>query len=218
LASVLERHSTFAKTDQIGAELLLERAGIAQDHLRDQQLARRLWERVIDLEDADLASTRFALIFLLGTNPRRVDLERLLEKLNRRIEESDGTKRAGLLSLRAEVWHRHLGETNRARADLEAAISADEFNTVALFALARIAMGRGELTDASAWARDALHAPEIMQQTSVVLQVLGELRAAFVKQDQSGDWAAFLGSLVAEHQEAPELVSLLEGLTNHEGE
>jgi tetratricopeptide (TPR) repeat protein len=218
LASVLERHSTFAKTDQIGAELLLERAGIAQDHLRDQQLARRLWERVIDLEDADLASTRFALISLLGTNPRRVDLERLLEKLNRRIEESDGTKRAGLLSLRAEVWHRHLGETNRARADLEAAISADEFNTVALFALARIAMGRGELTDASAWARDALHAPEIMQQTSVVLQVLGELRAAFVKQDQSGDWAAFLGSLVAEHQEAPELVSLLEGLTNHEGE
>lgn len=213
LASVLERHSTFAQTDQICAELLLERAGIAQDYLRDQQLSRRLWERVIDLEDADLSSTRFALISLLGTNPRRVDLERLLEKLNRRIEESDGTKRAGLLSLRAELWHRHLGETNRARADLEAAISADEFNTVALFALARIAMGRGELPDASAWARDVLHAPGVLQQSSVVLQVLGELKAAFVKQDQMSDWSGYLASLISEHQDAPEMVALLSELT-----
>jgi tetratricopeptide (TPR) repeat protein len=218
LASVLERHSTFAETDQVCAELLLERAGVAQDHLRDQQLSRRLWERVIDLEDADLPSTRFALISLLGTNPRRVDLERLLEKLNRRIEESNGTKRAGLLSLRAELWHRHLGETNRARADLEAAISADEFNTVALFALSRIAMGRGELPDASAWARDVLHAPGILEQTTVVVQVLGELKAAFVKQDQSDDWSAYLASLISEHQDEPELVSLLSGLSVNERE
>ncbi|MGB0647851.1 MAG: tetratricopeptide repeat protein, partial [Bradymonadia bacterium] len=202
LASVLERHSTIVTDEQMRAELLLERAGIAQDHLRDQQLARRIWERVIDLDAADLSSTRFALISFLGTNPRRVGLERLLEKLNRRIEESASAKRAGLLSLRAELWHRHLGETNRARADLEAAIAADEFNTVALFALARIAMGRGELTDASAWVRDALHAPGAEQQVTVVRQILGELRSAFVKQDEYGEWLSYLSSIQSEHQDA----------------
>ena len=57
LASVLERHSTIVSDEQMRAELLLERAGIAQDHLRDQQLARRIWERVIDIDAADLSST-----------------------------------------------------------------------------------------------------------------------------------------------------------------
>lgn len=208
LSTVLERHSTVVSADQVRAELLLERAGIVQDHLRDTALAKRLWERVIDFNDSSLASTRFALISLLSANPRRVDLERLLEKLNRRIEESGGAKRAGLLSLRAELWHRHLGETNRAREDLEAAIRADEYHSIALFALARIAMGRGELTDASAWVRDALHSPEINDQVTVVKQVLNELKSAFQKQDEAEEWGLYIDSLRSEHADG-ELVGQL---------
>ena len=64
-------------------------------------------------------------------------------------------------------------------------------------------MGRGELTDASAWVRDALHAPGVDQQGTVVRQILGELRAAFVKQDEYGEWLGYLTSIQSEHQDSP---------------
>ena len=140
------------------------------------------------------------MISVLSTNPRRVDLERLVERLNRHIEEANGERRAGMLSLRAELWHRHLGETNRAREDLEAALAVDEYNTVALFALARIALGRGELTDASAWIRDALHAPSVPGQLSVVESVLVTcVKGSIVRgATMSG---TYLDSLLSEHTE-----------------
>ena len=62
-------------------------------------------------------------------------------------------------------------------------------------------MGRGELTDASAWVRDALHAPGVDRST-VVRQILGELRAAFVKQDEYGEWLGYLTSIQSEHQDS----------------
>ena len=66
-------------------------------------------------------------------------------------------------------------------------------------ALARIAMGRGELTDASAWVRDALHSPEINDQITVVKQVLNELKGAFQKQDEAEEWGLYIDSLRSEH-------------------
>ena len=128
LSTVLERHTMVSTTDEQRAALLLDRASVAEDFLGDSPLARRLWERVIDLPEVALDALRFSMISVLSTNPRRVDLERLVERLNRHIEEANGERRAGMLSLRAELWHRHLGETNRAREDLEAALAVDEYN------------------------------------------------------------------------------------------
>ncbi len=92
---------------------------------------------------------------------RRVELNRIRQKLDALVENAaTDAERAGLLSVRGELWRARLGHVERARADLELAVRLVPDSPEALISLGFIAMDRGDPETAARHLQDALSAQE----------------------------------------------------------
>jgi len=128
---------------------------------------------------------------LLEMRSRVPDLQRLLGLLEQRIAASaDATERATLRVLGAELWRARLGNVERARQGLEAALSEDDASPRAHLGLGQLALDRGELTAAIEHLQRALEnrAPRgAGLQAEEELAAFHRLRRALNSTERSGE-------------------------------